>query len=272
MPEVVSKAMMPLHPGPIWIPAMEALFETLPPEQRPLRCVQRAGEALYLPSMWAHATINRVDSIGAGGQAALRPMRKPMLASLTNWLSGSADGTDFFTHMAQAAEAFAERTPAIDTAVSSYAEAVALSPRMVRAHAKLIEMMLLSGAKDAPGSETRKRTEVAINDAVATTLAAVETGATARVGAANLNRIATSLLDAAMLQKPPHWEQVDAFDKCEVMYKQAAELAARSDSPVEKLSGHISLQLGLIEFTRSDVPGKRLKHLPAAIEYLQDAV
>ena len=77
-----------------------------------------------------------------------------------------------------------------------------------------------------------------------------------------------------MLQSPPHWEPADAFDKCEVIYEQAAQLAARSDIPVEKLSGHISLQLGLIEFTRSNarVPEKRLKHLQAAIEHLQDAV
>jgi hypothetical protein len=259
MPDVVSRAMMPLHPGQIWIPTMEALFETLPPEQRPVRCVQRAGEALYLPAMWAHATINRVASIGAGGQAALRPMHNT--------------GTDFFTHMARAAEAFfAEKPPAIDTAVSNYIEAVALAPRMVRAHLKLIEMLLISGAKDSPQSEARKRTEASINDAVATTVAAVETGATARVGAANLNLIATTLLDAAMLQSPPHWEPADAFDKCEVIYKQAAQLAARSDIPVEKLSGHISLQLGLLEFSRSEVPEKRLKRLQAAIEYLQDAV
>jgi hypothetical protein len=219
---------------------------------------------------------------------------------------------DIFTHMSQAAEASADS--AIDTAASSYAEAIALSPRMVRAHAKLIEILLLSGADDPPGvetfprrlfwrhfmlppppskicqdrlgtnigktdkevfsagSETRKRTESAINNAVATTLAAVETGATARVGAANLNRIATTLLDAAMVQK--RWEQADALDKCEDMYKQAAALAERSDSAVavEKLSGHISLQLGQIHFARSEVPGQRLTHLPIALEILQDAM
>ena len=38
---------------------------------RPLECMQRAGDVLYLPASWSHLTLNVGAAIGIGGQTAL---------------------------------------------------------------------------------------------------------------------------------------------------------------------------------------------------------
>ena len=38
---------------------------------RPLECIQRAGDLLYLPASWSHLTLNVGEAIGIGGQTAL---------------------------------------------------------------------------------------------------------------------------------------------------------------------------------------------------------
>ena len=38
---------------------------------RPLECIQRAGDVLYLPASWSHLTMNIGEAIGIGGQTAL---------------------------------------------------------------------------------------------------------------------------------------------------------------------------------------------------------
>ena len=116
--------------------------------------------------------------------------------------------------------------------------------------------------------------------AVEQTMAAVDSGATRRVGAANLHRIATILLDAVVLHNPGRLQQVPTFDKADAIYARAADLAARCDSPCDRLSADISLQRGLIALSRGagtpGVPGitgpDGLKHWALAVEYLQDAV
>jgi hypothetical protein len=39
----------------------------------PRLCVQRAGEALFVPTGWAHAAINLADAIGAAVEVGDRP-------------------------------------------------------------------------------------------------------------------------------------------------------------------------------------------------------
>jgi oxalate decarboxylase/phosphoglucose isomerase-like protein (cupin superfamily) len=34
------------------------LLKDVPAEHRPLQCVQRAGDAMYLPNNWKHGTLN----------------------------------------------------------------------------------------------------------------------------------------------------------------------------------------------------------------------
>lgn len=38
---------------------------------RPLECVQKAGDVLYLPSLWNHMTLNIGETIGVGAQEGL---------------------------------------------------------------------------------------------------------------------------------------------------------------------------------------------------------
>jgi hypothetical protein len=41
------------------------------PGHRPLECAQLPGDVLFIPSRWAHMTINAGDTIAFGGQATL---------------------------------------------------------------------------------------------------------------------------------------------------------------------------------------------------------
>jgi hypothetical protein len=78
MPPAVAGAMMPLHPARVWVPVMSS--ELLARDASEAHdtggttanasaaalwhCVQRAGDALYLPAGWAHATQNLRPSVG----------------------------------------------------------------------------------------------------------------------------------------------------------------------------------------------------------------
>jgi tetratricopeptide (TPR) repeat protein len=46
----------------------EKLLSTLPEDRRPLMCVQQAGEVVYLPALWWHATANLDGAVGVGAQ------------------------------------------------------------------------------------------------------------------------------------------------------------------------------------------------------------
>ena len=48
------------------------------PKHRPLQCVQRPGEVVYLPPRWVHATLNVGDAVAAGGQEVLEPSDRYM--------------------------------------------------------------------------------------------------------------------------------------------------------------------------------------------------
>lgn len=43
---------------------------------RPLRCVQRAGQVVFLPAGWSHQTINIGETIAVGGQASLPALER----------------------------------------------------------------------------------------------------------------------------------------------------------------------------------------------------
>ena len=45
-------------------------------QPQPMDCLQQAGEMLYLPAGWAHATVNLGDTVGIGGQTQTCPSRK----------------------------------------------------------------------------------------------------------------------------------------------------------------------------------------------------
>ena len=53
------------------------------PGYRPLECMQRPGDLLYLPASWSHLTLNIGEAIGIGGQTAL-PADKRYTASCDN--------------------------------------------------------------------------------------------------------------------------------------------------------------------------------------------
>ena len=107
--------MMPLHPARVWLPKLEHAWRGVNGSSAALHCVQRAGEAMWLPAGWAHATRNLAPSIGVGGQAiwsaearrASTDGRTPT-ASMS-WLAtaasafglGGAAGQqqDFFSHL-----------------------------------------------------------------------------------------------------------------------------------------------------------------------------
>lgn len=47
---------------------------------RPLECLQRAGDVMFLPSMWTHATLNIGDTIAIGGQQYLEEQERLRIA------------------------------------------------------------------------------------------------------------------------------------------------------------------------------------------------
>lgn len=42
-------------------------------EYKPLYCLQKAGDVMYLPDLWSHLTINEGETVAYGGQSALLP-------------------------------------------------------------------------------------------------------------------------------------------------------------------------------------------------------
>ena len=44
------------------------LLSALPEEERPMMCVQQAGDLVYLPALWWHATVNLNGAVGVGAQ------------------------------------------------------------------------------------------------------------------------------------------------------------------------------------------------------------
>ena len=47
---------------------MREVLPTLPPDQRPLQCMQQAGDLIYVPQGYWHGTINLGETIGVSGQ------------------------------------------------------------------------------------------------------------------------------------------------------------------------------------------------------------
>ena len=40
---------------------------------RPMQCVQKAGDVLYVPALWGHGTLNQQQSIGVAFEISLEP-------------------------------------------------------------------------------------------------------------------------------------------------------------------------------------------------------
>eukprot|EP01051_Picozoa_sp_SAG22_P002434 SAG22_NODE_108_length_19750_cov_3.848201_3_plen_695_part_00 len=72
--------------------------------EKPLECVQRGGEVLYMPGLWGHGVLNLVDSVGAAVE--FRHVNRLIRFNIaeffnlplepSNWFSGSQD--PFFKH------------------------------------------------------------------------------------------------------------------------------------------------------------------------------
>jgi hypothetical protein len=45
------------------------VLPSLPLSQRPLQCMQEAGEVMYVPESWLHAVINVGDTVSVAGQS-----------------------------------------------------------------------------------------------------------------------------------------------------------------------------------------------------------
>jgi hypothetical protein len=49
-------------------------------DDHPIDCVQRSGEAMYVPAGWLHATVNMGETIGVGGQASWPAQNRASIA------------------------------------------------------------------------------------------------------------------------------------------------------------------------------------------------
>jgi hypothetical protein len=54
----------------------QKVLPTLMPEQKPLQCTQKAGELLFVPQGWAHATLNMGEAIAVGQQLEWLPVQR----------------------------------------------------------------------------------------------------------------------------------------------------------------------------------------------------
>lgn len=261
MPDAVAAAMMPLHSAKDWTAHMREIFESLPEKDRPIRCVQRAGEGLYLPSNWAHATFNLSPTIGAGGQGSR--MQSTMEKYKGGWFANSnaVAKKDFFAHMDAGMLATSQfnnkadfghylKAATMQEAVDAYSAAIKLCPRMLRAHAKLLESLIALGAVDT-NSETRVLAVAAYDAAATLSLAAIEGGATKRSGAVALHRLASIVLDAVTLHSEAWWDQPDALDRADKTFTTVAELAASGGESSRRLAADAALQRGMIEISRA---------------------
>lgn len=75
-----------------WLRASERWGGGTPPRDtpqgvkasRPFRCVQRAGDAIYVPTMWAHATVNLETAVGFAGEMPREDMAMPEVWPFVN--------------------------------------------------------------------------------------------------------------------------------------------------------------------------------------------
>jgi len=95
---------------------------SMPPSDRPITCLQRAGEALWLPDFWMHATLNLGESIAVGAQISLHSARSQAVHTA---LLATAPASSFaLTLLASNHEPRSER----HTILSAYAHAIDASP------------------------------------------------------------------------------------------------------------------------------------------------
>lgn len=59
----------------------QTVYPTLSEQDKPIECTQQAGELLFVPRGWSHATLNIGESIAVGGQLEWGPIAKEMHAS-----------------------------------------------------------------------------------------------------------------------------------------------------------------------------------------------
>ena len=65
-----AHAYVGVHSAVQWI---DQVLPTLAAEERPLECMQEAGELLYLPAHWPHLTLNIGDAVGLAEQRIAEP-------------------------------------------------------------------------------------------------------------------------------------------------------------------------------------------------------
>ena len=265
LPDAVAAAMMPLHAAPAWAPPLTDLLAASAPGGGAWHCVQREGEALYVPAGFAHATRNFSPSIGVGGQAIWSAEERRAAGRgdgggglLSSWLGlgsgGGGETRDFFSHVNTGLAAAMEGDHA--TAASEYSAATRLCNTSVELHAKLFETqlaLLAEATKRRAGSSTisalRNAAAASVNAGVDATFAALANGATNRTAAAFLHRLGAAMVDAATKHSPPRWEPQAAFGVGEQVLAQAARLAlpdggAEGEPVAALLVGEIALLRG----------------------------
>jgi hypothetical protein len=58
------------------------VYPTLAPQERPLVCLQQAGDIMYIPEGFKHAVVNIGATVAVGGQTRL-PAKNPELLSIS---------------------------------------------------------------------------------------------------------------------------------------------------------------------------------------------
>ena len=86
---------------------LQQVLPSLPEARKPIGCLQRAGEALFMPPGWVHGTMNVGETVGVGVQggydyelrlatakAALQVRRRISLLARPTSQTGCASGTE----------------------------------------------------------------------------------------------------------------------------------------------------------------------------------
>ena len=117
---------------------------------RPLTCLQRAGDALYLPAGWKHATLNVGETVAAGEQAGYAAAER--FATSTRALQGSPHDVEALhgAGIAAAHLAFEGRPDLFAKSVDYLSRAVAERP--LQPEVNIILGEVLSAAGDRPAA------------------------------------------------------------------------------------------------------------------------
>ena len=151
-PAEIQQQFNPLLSNYVWMQNVYPKLASLPPApvdpsadtastspySRPLECVQRPGDIIYLPEGWAHMTINIGEAVGIGGQSSMNIDDR-----LSVGLKAVARNADNFDGHKFAALALAHK--ALEEEHRFKSQLVATSAGLVQLRADNFEEMVLAG-------------------------------------------------------------------------------------------------------------------------------